>query len=360
LTGCASAPSQPEADSASLPPAHEALAAGDQAYRQGELEKALYAYATALEEGGPGADVLFRLGIVHERLGQHPEAEAALEKALELHPEHAGALERLGLLLARRHSNERAEELLERALELDAKRWRAHNALGILDDLRENYAAAMEHYEAALVVVPESALLLNNRGYSRYLAGDLDEAARDFYAASQRDPGYRRARQNLGLVYARRGWYDDAIEMYSQVLEPAAVHNDVGYMAMFNGDHEAADTFLREAIRLSPTYYRMAQDNLAKNSDLWRKSGSAGASSIVSGSSEAVGGKRRIIGTVKSLGLNVRGRDSAESEVIGFLRRGQRVQVVGDAPEWSYIEYELDLNGSTRRGWVKSRYLEIG
>ncbi|MGH8543944.1 MAG: tetratricopeptide repeat protein [Gammaproteobacteria bacterium] len=364
LAGCASAPSAPVTDKASLLPTQKVIAAGDQAFRQGEFDKALYAYATALEEGGPDAAVFFRLGVVHERLEQNPQAEAAFDKVLELQPEHVGALEQLGLLLAGRHANERAEKLFERALELDANRWRAHNALGILDDLRKDYAAAIEHYEAALALVPESAMLLNNRGYSRYLAGDLDGAARDFYAASQYDPEFRRARQNLGLVYARRGWYEDAIDTYTQVLEPAAAYNDVGYVAMLNGDHEAADEYLREAIRLSPTFYETARDNLAKNDRLWRRAGRASdnrQSSSAPSPAEAMSDTRpHITGTVKSIGLNVRGRDSAESEIIGFLQRGQKVQVVGDAPEWSYVEYQHESTGSTRRGWVKSSYLEIG
>jgi len=155
-----------------------------------------------------------------------------------------------------------ARKHLTRAVELDSVRWRAHNGLGVLADREQDYSTAIEHYEVALAANAGSPMLMNNMGYSRYLAGDLDQAARDFYRATELDSDYSPAWANLGLIYARRAWYEDALTILTRVREEPIAYNDVGFIALRNGDFLEAEQMLSEAVRLSPTFYEAANQNL--------------------------------------------------------------------------------------------------
>jgi Flp pilus assembly protein TadD len=78
------------------------------------------------------------------------------------------------------------------------------------------------------------------------------------------EPGHRATLANLGLLHARRGDYERAVEVMGSVMDNAKTHNDVAYIALQNGDLDVAEALLAEAIRLSPTYYETAQQNLKR------------------------------------------------------------------------------------------------
>ena len=42
----------------------------------------------------------------------------------------------------------------------------------------------------------------------------------------------------------------------------AEANNNLGYIAMMKGDYDKANVYLQEAIKLSPHYYKKANDNL--------------------------------------------------------------------------------------------------
>ena len=151
----------------------EIMQAADQAASHGEYERAMTMYNQAIE-AEPSADLWFRVGWIYARLAKKQPAAEAFAHALEYDAKHAGAHEELGLLYLESKQRDRAAIHLQLAVEIDASRWRSHNALGVLADASGDYATAIGHYEAALAVMPDSAMLLNNLGYSNYLAGDLD------------------------------------------------------------------------------------------------------------------------------------------------------------------------------------------
>ncbi len=264
MTGCATTGGGGRDASASevVPPAAESLAAGDEAARRGDFRRALihYTQAASVESS---VDIWLRIGAASSRLDDSQRALDAYLRVIELEPTQIAALEGAGLASMALGDAVTAREYLNRVLQADSQRWRAHNALGTLDDEAGDHVSAIAHYEAALAVYPESPAVLNNLGYSRYLLKDLDQAARDLYAATQLDPDYDRAWANLALVYAHKGWYANAVDTLAEVADEAAAHNDVGFIAFERGDLEAAAELLEEAVRLSPVYFEMAQKNLA-------------------------------------------------------------------------------------------------
>lgn len=246
----------------------EALAKAALAYRDRELNKAQFYLVRALKFDVTDTDVLVQIGNLHIAQGNGVLAARAFNFALQQQPDNAQALEGLGLLHFRAGDNKRAQDLLDQAIATNDGLWRAHNILGVLADQRSEFHVALAHYDRALELNPKSDSVMINRGYSRYLNEEYREAALDFYDVATRS-GNPKAWKNLGLVYARQGWYTSALETYLEVLNSAEAHNEIGAIAMENGDREAALQYLEEAIRQSPTYFASAEKNLSE----LRKSG---------------------------------------------------------------------------------------
>lgn len=251
------------------------MEAGDQAARSGDFERAITLYNQGIE-AEPSADLWYRVAWIYARLGKKQQAADAYGMTLKYDEKHAMALEELGLLYIENKRRETGAAYLTKAVESDPARWRSLNALGVLADTSGDHGAAVAHYRAALAVQPGSAMLLNNLGYSHYLAGNMDESEKLYKQALELEPGNRAARINLGLLHARRGNYSLAVEVMSTALDRARTHNDVGYVALQNGDMDAAEQLLREAVRLSPAYYETAQQNLKRVSRA-REAGEAAA-----------------------------------------------------------------------------------
>ena len=240
----------------------EIMQAGDEAALRGEYERAVTMYNQAIE-AKPSADLFYRIGWIYSRLAKKSLAAQAYAHALEFDANHAGSNEELGLLYLEAKQRDRAAAHLKRAVAVDPQRWRSHNALGVLADATHDYTGAIAHYQAALAVRPASAMLLSNIGYSHYLSGELDEAGKYYEQALVVQPGYKPAVANTALLHARRRNYDKALTIMTGVTGAAQANNDIGYVAYQNGDLEVAERLLNEAIRLSPSYYETAQDNLS-------------------------------------------------------------------------------------------------
>lgn len=265
LVGCAGVPEQAEtAPAAESVTATEAKVIAAEALSSGDKEVALRSFIQAAEQDPSDADVFYAIGALYEERGDNRLAARAYTRVVQIDPQHTSALEHLGLIYFADRQFDQARPLLSRAVGSNVALWRSHNALGLMADALGEHADAATHFAAALTANPGSAAVLNNRGYSRYLAGSYDAAERDFRAALAAEPGYDKAWQNLGLIYARRGDYGTAVKTLERVVSPFVAANDVGYIAMLSGDYRIADQLFAEAIRLSPRYYQTANDNLAE------------------------------------------------------------------------------------------------
>ncbi len=358
LSACATTPSSDLAAALTDDP----VLAGDNAARRGDYESALMHYLLAIDaQETPDPEVWFRVGAVCTHIGKTEQALRAYLNVVELNPEHAGGQEGAGLELMALQAMDQARDHLVAAVTLDTQRWRSYNALGILADRDDDYAAAIEHYQAALAINSTSPVILNNVGYSRYLSGDLEQAARDFYRATGFRADYAPAWSNLGLVYARQGWYADAVNILSRAMDKATAYNDAGYIALNNGDLADAEQLLSEAVRLSPTYYEAANENLDVVRARMRSEGVHPGISPNSLSLTRFAGQvetpANSIRVVMPAGLNVRGSGSVDAAVVGSLQFGDRVEVISDSQGWSYISYSNGAGSSPAVGWVRSRYL---
>jgi len=172
------------------------------------------------------------------------------------------ALQGEGIALSALGLSTEALGLLEEAVTRDPGAWQAWNVLGSEYDKRRDWAKAEEAYNHALAGSPSSAIVLNNRGFSRFLQKRLDEAEADFVAALKIKPDLSSARTNLRLVLAMKGDYDRAVAGSGAESEQAVLLNNAGVAAMLRGDLPEAEKLFAQAIKTKSDYYARAEGNL--------------------------------------------------------------------------------------------------
>ena len=239
----------------------DALTRAEQAIEEGETDKALFYFVRALQFRPDNVELLVRIAEIQFQRQQLAFAKRAFLMAQNHDPKNSRALEGLGLIYMAEGNDAEAISNFRSAVTNDERLWRAHNALGVYADKAADYSTALEHYDLALSINPEAAHVRNNRGYSKYLAGDIAGAMLDLYTAAN-DWGFSHAWANLGMIYAEERLYKDAIKTYKLVMSEANALNNTGYSAMENGDLVLAERYLSEAIRLSPTYFPSAVESL--------------------------------------------------------------------------------------------------
>lgn len=241
----------------------EAYQNGDLALRAGDRDRALFEFIRGLKLADePSVEALYKIGRIHHERENYKLADLAYRWALRHAPQDAQAGTGLGEVLLHRRQYQAAREQLQAVVDAHEKApWRAHNALGIIADMQGEPEKAEQHYQQALRSEPHSAVVLNNLGYSRYLAGNWAGANEALSAALRADPAYELAWRNLGLVRARQGDYDYALRALVRSGDQAKAYNDVGFVSMMAGDYSRALTLFEEAMRLSPAYYVTASEN---------------------------------------------------------------------------------------------------
>jgi Flp pilus assembly protein TadD len=310
--------------------AAEGIQRGDEAWRAGKLDLAVYLYVQALafDAGTPGP--FLKIGAIHEQLGNRSLAEKAYEFALERKPDDAAASERLGLLYLQSARDGDTRGLFERAISLEPNRWRSHNGLGILADRRKDFVEAIGHYDRALQIEPKAAPVMNNRGYSRFLAGDPVGAEADLKEAIRlgaRDSAWT----NLGKVQASQARYEDALESFLHAMDVPHAYNLLGEAAMESGDDTVARKYFASANSASPRYFEEAQKNLSLVNERLAKSAER-LSMVVRTDSQVY---------------------STKGFVIGMVREGLRVPVLTTHKAFSQIRFR-DLYGMDQVGWISS------
>lgn len=240
---------------------HELITQADYVARSGDFETALAVYMEASKHKHT-APLWHRIGYVYERLNNTKGAARAYHRVIQLNPDNHEVLESLGQLYLGERALDSANSQFRKAIALAPASWRSYAGLGVIADLQDRGAEARDYYRKAIEINPNSAMVWTNNGYSHYLNGEYADAEAAFTQALKLNGDYQPAWVNFGLVAARTGDYSAALERLIRVQKEPQAYNDVGYIAMLNGDLSAAESLLNKAVQLSPTYYERAQDNL--------------------------------------------------------------------------------------------------
>jgi tetratricopeptide (TPR) repeat protein len=204
-----------------------------------KLERTPEAFADfdrALELNPMAADVYTRRGGLNFTLGRLAEARADLERSIEINPGKPkpyifliGVLFTLqeireaGRFLTMLQEHARPDERREAIRELTATWPPAVTApewggRGLLLSSLGDYEAALECFDRALDLAPESHDACDNKGFTLYKMGRLAEADRWFDRSLHLNPDGVTAWSNKGNVMGRLGRFSEALACFDRAL----------------------------------------------------------------------------------------------------------------------------------------------
>ncbi|HEY9234621.1 MULTISPECIES: tetratricopeptide repeat protein [Phenylobacterium] len=163
---------------------------------------------------------------------------------------------RRGLKYAGADQFDRAEKAAMEAAALDPKLFYAWHLMGIARDKLNNRAGALEAYEKALALSPESPAIANDLGRLAYRMEMWPQAEALFRHCLAFKPGAPEASNNLGALLRTQMRYDEAIEVLKTSLlahpREGMVWITLGTVLSDAGRFDEAVTFYEEALRLNP------------------------------------------------------------------------------------------------------------
>ena len=240
---------------------NDAVLKAEKAMQAGNTDLAQLYYIKAFDLEPNNVQVLQKMADLYIALKKYELAEVSLKLLVKQQPLNAQASEQYGLLLLtlRKYSEARAN-----LTSVVAKRqsWQAYNGLGIIANIENEPLKAEAYFRQADNISPNSPELLNNIGFALYKMDRLREAESFYSKALQINPGFKKSIYNYALLQARSRRYEEAFHSFSNVASTAEANNNIGYIAMMNGDYPEANRYLHEAIKSSPQFYKKANDNL--------------------------------------------------------------------------------------------------
>jgi Tfp pilus assembly protein PilF len=238
------------------------LRAGQAALAEGRFDEAEAAFGKVLAQDRAQAAAHLGMGEAHLARGRALLAEqsfaaAARDAALKVQAQQGRAL---ALIMMRQ--DDAALPVIEEALAAKPGLWRLWNARGLILAGRGEFTQAEASYMRALAINPTAAMVENNLGYAHMLQGRAERALAHFGKALALDPGLTMARNNRRLALAWTGRYAEALAEVDGGDMPNVL-NDVGVVAMRQGDLRRAESYFVRAMELSPSYHPKAAQNLA-------------------------------------------------------------------------------------------------
>jgi Flp pilus assembly protein TadD len=154
------------------------------------------------------------------RLTQHAQAVAVLQRIAVKHPHDMEILAAYGKALADAGRLQEAQDVLARSHTPDQPDWSILSAQGSVADQLGDHRQAQAYYDNALKIVPSQPQVLSNLGLSYALEHRLPLAESTLREAAAQPSADMRVRQNLALVLAVEGKYQEAENISREDLSP--------------------------------------------------------------------------------------------------------------------------------------------
>jgi tetratricopeptide (TPR) repeat protein len=148
-------------------------------------EKALEVLDQGLKQDQKNVELIFRQGVVLDKMGEKTRSLDRMSKIIEINPNHADALNYIGYTYA------------EQGIRLDE---------------------AMSLIEKALRIKPDSGYIIDSLGWVYFQKGMYDEALKYLEQAASHVPNDPTIMEHLGDAYFKKGMYKKSLEMYEKAL----------------------------------------------------------------------------------------------------------------------------------------------
>ncbi len=213
--------------------------------------------------------------LANKRMNAHDEAAITdYEALLEGEPDNLTNLLNLTLAYAEKGLREqeqggdqipyveKALETIEKALAISATSSEVYRVEAYVYEIQPDLVKALELYDKALEIDPENILAYAGKGHVQRMIGLLPEALESFNKAAELDTEDREAviYTNLCSLLYTKGDFEEAVKNCLKVRANEASDNvykvsalrSLAEIAMANGDAEAAEAYLTEAVAIKP------------------------------------------------------------------------------------------------------------
>ncbi len=153
-------------------------------------------------------------------LTQYAQAVAVMQRLAAKYPNDMAVLGAYGKSLADAGRLQEAADVLSRAHTPEHPNWSILSAQGSVADQLGDHSQAQAYYDAALKIKPDQPEVLSNLGLSYALAKRLPQAQTTLERAAAQPGADMRIRQNLALVLALQGKFNEAETISSRDLSP--------------------------------------------------------------------------------------------------------------------------------------------
>ncbi|MDA1306821.1 MAG: sulfatase-like hydrolase/transferase [Acidobacteria bacterium] len=183
---------------------------------EGDYPRAIDLLAAVLDQRPDTADAIVAMARAYWAMGNAGEAVAVLDRALSLGVTADDVLLRLGLYLAEsRLDVPRAITVLRSLPDDDVE---ALNALGVAYGAAGRWRDAIATFERILTIDSGNALAMQNIAAMYLSDNDLPSAERFARQAVERDPALAKGHTTLGVVFARSGRRNLAIDEWKRAV----------------------------------------------------------------------------------------------------------------------------------------------
>ncbi len=249
-------------------------ALGEVAKKRRDWEVARRAFLNALELDSENPEVLRALGDVAYAQGDYPDTVQWLRRSLEVRPDAADREFLANVLCAMDDYEAAVQELALLLSEVDAPedRHRVYTALGNAYTRLERYPEASQALQEAAQIRPDYATV-HALAHALEREGRLEEAVPWFEKRLQLEPSAG-AHLELGMIYAKVGENDSAIEQLEQALQAGlpqdrqlVAYKQLGFLCQQSGRYRQARQALEKALELDPqdvTLYSALGDTLVQ------------------------------------------------------------------------------------------------
>ena len=233
------------------------LAAGDEADKEGDFERALAAYRKAIEIDPKSALAHYKLGAFLGQRKADDQAMVYLRKAVTLDPDYRDAHFNLATALSRLGRLDEALHHFDQALASNPEDVPARLRKAIVLKTQGQLALALAELETILAADPTHGEAHTQRTAWLLEQGRLDEAQEMLATALAPPPPPEREaalRYLLGTVLQKKGLHAEAIAVYNRVVgvmpDFAEAHfNLAGSLAMTHRYAEAAQHYAETLVR---------------------------------------------------------------------------------------------------------------
>jgi Tfp pilus assembly protein PilF len=129
---------------------------------------------------------------------------------------------------------------------------------GISSMYQGDYETALERFDEALALNPNSARAHNLRGVAFFRLRDFKNAEEEFRKATALDASYAEAYNNLGSVLFARQQFDKAADMFKKALslspDSVSALYSLGTLLLLQGKSEEGMSYLSRGIERDPEF----------------------------------------------------------------------------------------------------------